>query len=458
MTATRDDIERGSRATEAAPLRPRRHTATLPLLTLAAGAGLIIGSERWGRHLQAAGTRLYLNAPPLAGSVDPRLPLATLLVVAFAGLMLWRGSELSATIRIRSLPWLAFLAAGAWAGLLAFTDGIGGITGPPARPAEYLHDVARVGAVGPFLHGFVANIGSYTTHVRAHPPGMILILWGLAKAGLNGPGAVAALELLGGAAAVPAVILALRELAGEERARAATPFLILAPFAVMFGSGDALFMGVGAWASAALILATGKTGRARTAWAIAGGCLLAAGLMLSYGMTLVALIPAFVIVRRKRLDVGLLALAPIAATLAAFAAAGFWWFYGLTATRHQYAESIARFRPDRYFLVANLAALAVAIGPVVWVGLVRLRDRRVWLVTGAAVAAIALADLSGLSKGEVERIWLPFMPWLLVGGAIGLRARPHEQTRWSAVGTARAGLAVQIVWALGLQLLVRSPW
>ena len=34
------------------------------------------------------------------------------------------------------------------------------------------------------------------------------------------------------------------------------------------------------------------------------------------------------------------------------------------------------------------------------------------LVPLAAVAAILAADLSGLSKAEVERIWLPFAVWL----------------------------------------------
>ena len=35
----------------------------------------------------------------------------------------------------------------------------------------------------------------------------------------------------------------------------------------------------------------------------------------------------------------------------------------------------------------------------------------------AAALAIAAADLSGLSKAEVERIWLPYAIWLLVATA-----------------------------------------
>ena len=36
----------------------------------------------------------------------------------------------------------------------------------------------------------------------------------------------------------------------------------------------------------------------------------------------------------------------------------------------------------------------------------------------AALSAILAADLSGLSKAEVERIWLPFAVWLTAGAAL----------------------------------------
>jgi hypothetical protein len=35
------------------------------------------------------------------------------------------------------------------------------------------------------------------------------------------------------------------------------------------------------------------------------------------------------------------------------------------------------------------------------------------LIVLAALLTIAFADFSGLSKAEVERIWLPFAGWLL---------------------------------------------
>jgi hypothetical protein len=49
-----------------------------------------------------------------------------------------------------------------------------------------------------------------------------------------------------------------------------------------------------------------------------------------------------------------------------------------------------------------------------------------------------------MSKGETERIWLPFAPWLLVATA--------------ALRGSRGWLGAQIALALALQLGVRSPW
>ena len=60
--------------------------------------------------------------------------------------------------------------------------------------------------------------------------------------------------------------------------------------------------------------------------------------------------------------------APVAVAVGLAALGGFWWFDGLAATREAYAESLARLRPYGYFLVANLVAAAVAVGPAVWVG------------------------------------------------------------------------------------------
>ena len=113
-----------------------------------------------------------------------------------------------------------------------------------------------------------------------------------------------------------------------------------------------------------------------------------------------------------------------ALVLAGAALAGFWWVDGLRATVHEY-HVLDLERPYAYFLLANVAAFALQVGPASAVALARLRDRAVWLLVGGGLAAAIVANLSGLSEGEVERIWLPFGLLVLVaGGALGQGGAP----------------------------------
>jgi hypothetical protein len=128
---------------------------------------------------------------------------------------------------------------------------------------------------------------------------------------------------------------------------------------------------------------------------------------------------------------------------------GFWWLDSLSATKEAYDLNLAQVRPYGFFLVANLAAFAVAVGPAIAVALARLRDRAVWVLVGGGLAAVALADLSGLSLAETERIWQPFMPLVLAaGGALALGRRDGGRG-WLWL---QAGTTLALVYAL------RSPW
>ena len=76
----------------------------------------------------------------------------------------------------------------------------------------------------------------------------------------------------------------------------------------------------------------------------------------------------------------------------------------------------------------------------------RLRDLRLWLVIAGALLAVAIADVSNYSKGEVERIWLPFTVWVLAAGAL-------LPLRWW-----RLLLVSQVATAVAVQALLLTRW
>ena len=166
--------------------------------------------------------------------------------------------------------------------------------------------------------------------------------------------------------------------------------------------------------------------------------------MLSYGLAPLGLLAVAVAIATRGWRRLAVAAAGVALVLLAFGAAGFWYPSGLAATHAQYAAGVAARRPYLDFLVISPAAFALALGPAAVAGLAALRDRRAWILPGAALAALAIAELSGLSRGETERIWLPFAPWLLLACA--------------ALRLPRAWLAAQLALAIVLQVGVRSPW
>ncbi len=72
--------------------------------------------------------------------------------------------------------------------------------------------------------------------------------------------------------------------------------------------------------------------------------------------------------------------------------------------------------------------------------------RGMWSLPAAALLGILAADLSGLSKAEVERIWLPYALWLLVA------------TAWLPRRHRRAWLIAQAATALAVNHLVFTGW
>jgi hypothetical protein len=277
-----------------------------------------------------------------------------------------------------------------------------------------------------------------------------------------------------GATTAVAVLVTARALAGEALARRAAPFLALAPAAVWMGtSADGYFAAVAAWFVALLALAvTTRTTRRSGAAALGAGLLFGLTCYLSYGLTLFAMIGTGVLVLgRNRLRALPFLCAGVAVVPLAFTLAGFDWWEAYHLLVERYYQGAGGFRPYGYWVWANLACTVLVVGPAPVAGLRRsvavlVREReRLWpregsfpvrimsrhtpevrlaLLVLVASLALLVADLSGMSKAETERIWLPFAAWLLAAGA--LLPRP------------RAWLAAQAAVALLLNHLLLTGW
>ena len=408
----------------------------------------LIGScYLWGNSLLEAEQRIALHAPPLFGRFvwHPAGGLAGAIIIA--GVVVLAGDRLLQRLSWPRLIVVSISSAALFAATLAASGGLDGLTSPLLNQHDYLRAVKQIASPANFLDGFSRRLGDYPTHVRGHPPGTVLALWGLDRLGLGGAGWAAAIMLVAGASGSGAALLATKEIAGEKIARRCAPFLILSPSAIWIAtSADALFAGLSAWGVAMFMLSTGKGGRAADYLSLLGGSLLGAALFFSYGIVPLGGVVLAVGVYRRRPRPLVVATVPVLLIAAAFAAQGFWWVDGLRATITQYHLGVSQTRPTAFFAVNNLAAFSLAIGPAVWIGLSFLKRSPLWLIAGATLVAILVADFSGLSRGEVERIWLPFVPWLSVAvAAIPDRAR-------------RSWLGAQALLAIGIQTGVATPW
>jgi hypothetical protein len=438
---------------------------------VAAGcAGLLVAvAAVVGVWLLDQGVPLHVDAPPLGAQWLPHTGAGTIPAVVVALLVVLRGPDLAARLPWRRLLCVsaAVAVAVAWTMLLALIDGWQrGVADRLTTNTEYLHDVPRVGDIAAMLRGFTAHIqglrpDSWTTHVAGHPPGVLLVFVGLDRVGLPGGAPAALLCVLVGSSAGVAVAVTLRALGAEPTARAALPFGVLFPGAIWIGvSADGLYAGVLAWGVAwgvallALGAARPRLDVAAVAAAGAGGLLLGATLFLSYGLVLAGVLPVAVAITARRVTPLVVAGVGVAAVVAAFAAAGFWWLEGYRQVTLRYYQpgEYGLVRPYGYWVWADLACLAVLLGPAGAAGLRRVftsgqpPPRGVPALCAAAALAVLAADLSGLSKAEVERIWLPFAVWLIAAtGLLPARQAPG----W---------LAAQAALALTVNHLLFTTW
>ncbi|WP_373872072.1 hypothetical protein [Actinoplanes siamensis] len=419
---------------------------------------LVAAAVLAGAALGWAGRPVHAPAAPLFGHLLPHAGPGTPFAVIVAIAVVHRGALLA-----ERLPWRRLLA-GAWAASVAWTFALAlvdgwhrGVAGRLTTPFEYLSAVPAVTGVRATLRGFTGHIllgapDNWPTHVAGHPPGALLVFVALDRLGLRGGGWAGTVCVLAGCLATVAVAVTLRALGDERAARAALPFLVLFPGAVWVGvSADGLFTAVAA--SSLALLAVGLTGP-RWWCAALGGAGLAGCAYVSYGLVLLVLPAVAVVVAARARHPAMLGWAAAGAVAVAgvVTGLGFAWWDGYRLVKVRYYQGLASSRPYAYWVWANLAALAVSAGPAAApilrraVAAVRgVRTPPVLLCLGAAAAVVA-ADLSGLSKAEVERIWLPFAVWLPAAAAL-------------LPGRGRRGwLCLQAATALLVNHLVLTAW
>ncbi|UIX29847.1 hypothetical protein [Streptomyces sp. GQFP] len=465
---------------------------------------LVVTAALVGTTIQREHGSLHVGWPPLYANWGPHIGPGTPTALVVAVGVVAYGPQLAARLQWRALLGAAWGTAMAWTWSLALIDGWQrGIAVRLTTRYEYLQVIDRFQDIPATLRDFTQHIllhspDHWPPHVAGHPPAATVTFVLLDRVGLGGGAWAGVFCITVGASACVAVLVAVRALASEALARRAAPFLVMAPAAVWMGtSADGYFAAVAAWTIAFLALAV--TGHRPRLTGFASGLLFGLTCYLSYGLTLFAVIAGAAVLlggprRTRPLPYALagVTIVPLAFTLAGF---NWWEAYHLLAER--YYQGAGGIRPYGYWVWANLACTVLVVGPATVAGLrrtvatllgaaARLRahsspvapppvrtpdrhsaplrvvpalrrrlvprsdgtgaspDLRLALLIAATFSALLIADLSGMSKAETERIWLPFAMWLLTSGAF--------------LTGPRIWLAAQAVVALLLNHLLLTGW
>ena len=396
--------------------------------------------------------------PPLHAEWEPRAGWGTVPALLLAAAALTSAARVAQAAPWGRLMVASYLAALGWLLTLAYVDGHDGIGEILDTSYEYLHTARATTDIPATLEEYVARIPysaeerQWPVHIAGHPPGALLFFVALVRLGLAS-GYAAGLVVTCLAATIPlAVMHTLRTLWADEPARRAAPFMVFGPAAVWQAvSADAMFAAVSAWGLAALALGAV---RRSLAWSCLAGLLLGYAVMLSYGLPLLGILALAVLwLGRSWRPLPVAALVASGVVLA-FAWFGFAYWEAFPVLHERYWDGVASRRQPEYWMWGNLAALMFSAGPVAGAALAHLVARRPWSGATRVVAVLGasgwltvlVADLSQMSRAEVERIWLPFVPWVLLPCAL-------LDERWRGIG-----LGVQLVTALVVQHLLFTGW
>jgi hypothetical protein len=427
--------------------RPPRLDATsaLPRLGLFVAALTVIA----GLAIKAATGALGTPLPPLVVSWSPGadpLAIVSVSVIFIAALFAPR-----LLLSVRPGPAFAMGLYG-----LALILGLslnlarGGVRGwwlafAGSREAgfEYLPGLRALRhGIASYVGHFAQLVPSLPLHAAGNPPGPLVLMHVL---GIDTPEALAGSCIVVGGLTAPFAYALGREIGGEERGRTAGCLTAFTPSLLLFGvtSADYAFAAMG-MAVACLMARPGARSR------VAGALLAATASMFSW---LLLAIPAWAVLLalrregiRSALVLATLTGAAVIAVNAALAlSTGYDPIATLRATDAVYRRTTAA-RPYAYWVFGSPVAWALALGlPTAMLGL-----RAVARSDPAAVAlgiVVVVSATLGFTKGETERIWLPFAPLACVAAAAVLPRR--------RLGAILGALAAQ---AVAFELLFNTIW
>ncbi len=421
-------------------------------------AGLVAAGLGLTALAVAVSARVGSAGAPFTGRFRLKVTAGSLLAPATAVTVL-AAVRLGLVDRMRwgVLVGASYLGALWWAMSLALVDGKSGFSVPIASSSEYLRDVGAVGShPGHFLRTFVEQAPHYSIATRTHPPGPVLLLWALGKLGVHGPETIGILLTVLACAYVPLLAVAVRSLCHESAARHLMPILVLAPYAVWIAvSMDAIVLLLAAGFVTLGVIGS-EPGRSPL-WALASGLLLGCDAMLNYAVAWlgVSIVAVFFVRRRPLLNffAGVGALVP----LMVFWIAGFAWTNGLSAAQADFSVRVGPHRSWVLWAFLDLLLLLIACGPAIIRALRRIHLTPGWPFVVGAGLAVVFAILSGLSRGEVERSWLAFYPFLLIP-AVAPAERPPAGGGIDAGPVPFWPIAVGAAGAIVIEAVLRTTW
>lgn len=353
---------------------------------------------------------------------------------------------------------IALLGAGMHLSLAAADpEGLTGMALPLASSQEYLADSSALQEMGlqAYLSSYVARqvTDQMPLHARSHPPGSVLFMHGLHR--LTGSVRAMALSLLA-LTALGALLLGrlARELTPQASPCLTAAWWLAIPSVAIFDLTTLDMPRTVAGIAVALACLTAARRGGVGPWLLWG---LFYGISSLLTLSLVALWPVMAVLAWNQAQDRRARSVLLAAASAIFGASLIYlalWFYSgfnILACLHAAGQNSLHLmgligRPHAMSLV-NFPVFAISSGVALSALLMMgIGTRRPGWVRGLLPAVlVGLLATAPFLRGEVERVWLPFTPFLALAGS-GLLARLEGRGLARVIGLALVAQAVAVEW------------